>query len=236
MSFFSPADLTMLAEANAVAKKEAEEKRLADFAAYLFQRIMDESRDKYAAIKENLAESIRFGSNQIVLWQCKTTKFNRSKVNPDRDCRDEWMVDPATGRKMTHYQYATEKKEHYDSFGMRGTYNIWKILRFTKITAAIAAELGPNFICRHQSIPLGPTQSGHCFQQTITAIYCAKGRSEAEEVAAQKAHAEFPIGRCCDCGNHYTAESVVRHKYSLSTNEFCSHECASNYLPDDYDY
>lgn len=235
MSFFNVADLVVLAEASAAVKKQAEEKRLADFAGFLFKRIMEECQDKRAAIVEKLVESIRAGSNQVVLWQCNTTKFNRSQINPERDCRDEMTVDPVTGLKMTHYEYATEyEQQHHDSFGMRGKYNIWKILKFTMITAAIAAELGPNFICRHQSIPLGQTQSGYFFQQTITAVYCPKGRSEADEQAAQKARAEFPIGSCCECGKHYTAESVVRLNYELWKNEFCSPDCATN--SHDYDY
>lgn len=235
MSFFSPADLAILAEASAVAKKQADEKRLTDFAALLFERIMSDSHDNHAAIMETLAENIRIGHNQLILWECRTTKFNRSEINPGRDCRDEKMVHPVNGSNLSHRDYAIEMGQHY-TFGMKGDYSVHRILKNTLLVDAISAELGPNFICQYQSIPLERNQSGLHYLETITAIYCPKGRSEAEEAAAQKARAEFSIGSCCDCGKHFTSLSVVNIQYGKDTNSFCSPECAANNTENDYDY
>jgi len=235
MSFFSPADLAILAEASAIAKKQAEEKRLADFAALLFERIMSDSHENHAAIMETLAENIRIGHNQVILWECRTTKFNRSEINPGRDCRDEKMVHPINGRRLSHRDYAIEMGQHY-TFGMKGDYSVHRILKNTLLVNAISAELGPNFICQYRSIRLERNQSGLHYLETITAIYCHKGRSEAEEAAAQKARAEFPIGSCCDCGKHFTSLSVVNIQCGKHTNSFCSPECAANNTENDYDY
>ena len=235
MSFFSPADLAILAEASAVSKKQADKKRLADFAGLLFKRIMSDSRDNHGAIMKTLTENISIGHNQVILWECRTTKFNRSEINRGRDCRDEMMVHPVDGRRLSHRDYAIEMGQHY-TFGMKGDYSVHRILKNTLLVDAISAELGPNFICQYRSVFLERNQSGLHYLETITAIYCAKGRSEAEEAAAQKARVEFPIGSCCDCGKHFTSLSVVNIHYGKDTNCFCSPECAAKNTEDDYDY
>jgi len=235
MSFFSPADLAIFAEASAVAKKQADEKRLVDFAGLLFKRIMSDSRDNHGAIMKNLTENISIGQNQVILWECRTTKFNRSEINRGRDCRDEMMVHPVDGRRLSHRDYAIEMGQHY-TFGMKGDYSVHRILKNTLLVDAISAELGPNFICQYRSVFLERNQSGLHYLETITAIYCAKGRSEAEEAAVQKARAEFPIGSCCDCGKHFTSLSVVNIHYGKDINSFCSPECAAKNTEDDYDY
>lgn len=227
MPFFSAADLAVLAQETAIVKQKENQRRLKSASLHLFEQIMKESQEKGPAMLRQLVEDIRIGRKpKRILWSCKTTKFNLSLVHSGRDCRDEEMVDPQTGENTTHLEYAMYTGRHEQMKPFHNTFSIWTVLKFTDIVFAIAAELGPNFICEHRWDMLEKTASGICYQQSIMVTYLPKGRSAEQEAKVQKAYAEFPIGRCDHCACAYSRSSVIRLDVDEDNQTFCKDECA----------
>jgi hypothetical protein len=226
---FSDDDLSILAKEIAAAKKLNEAAHLQAAAIYLMKSIMAERKVNHEKMMLDFITDIRAGrSPQSILWRTFTTKFAPSTTHPDRDCRDEVMVAPRSGNKLTHLEYVTKTGRHdqiEDPMFGRYPISIWKVLKFTDIALAISSELGPNFICHHECKEIEQLPSGICYQQSIVVTYLCNGRSERRELAVQRAATKFPVTHCDHCGETYSiGSSPIR--FPKNKKVFCTQTCA----------
>jgi hypothetical protein len=121
-----------------------------------------------------------------ILWSCFTMKFASSEKFPNRDCRDEMMIDPYTGEQTTHLNYCIATKQHR-GLGIDQNISIWKVLKFTDLLRLIEGELGKNFICHHVSTYWDDKSSGQLNKQVIEVEYLPKGRTAEQEALVQAA-------------------------------------------------
>lgn len=237
MPLFSAADLAVLAKETAIVKQKDIDRRLKSASLQLFERIMKESQEKGPKMMQHFVEDIRIGRKpQSILWSCKATKFNPSLVHPGRDCRDEEIMHPENGKSTTHLEYALETGRHEQVNPFHNTFGIWTVLKFSNIISAIAAELGPNFICEHRYDLLEEYRSGICYRQSIMVMYLPKGRTADQEAIVQKAYADFPIGHCDHCGCCYSRSSVIRCDVNEDNQAFCQKDCAQAELEMKWEY
>ena len=191
--FFTSNDLAALAQESKTAKQKIEASMLKHAAKNLFETIMHGDRQIEAECKPSSEMMKEFKANirknqtpYSVLWSCFTTKFAPSEKFPNRDCRDEMMIDPYTGEQTTHLNYCIATKQHR-GLGIDQNISIWKVLRFTDLLRLIEGELGQNFICHHTSTHCSDRVSGQLDNQVIKVEYLPKGRTAEQEALVQAA-------------------------------------------------
>ena len=195
--FFRPNDLAALAQESKIAKQKLEAIRLKGAAKSLFETIMHGEEDgdgqivaestKPAKLMELFIDDIRNRRRPLaMLWSCFTTKFARSEKFPNRDCRDEMMINPFMGEETTHLQYCIATEWHR-GLGIDNSISIWKVLRFTDLLHLIEGELGRNFICHHKSELYDNKVWGDIYRQIIMVEYLPKGRTPEQESLVQAA-------------------------------------------------
>lgn len=191
--FFTSNDLAVLAQESKTAKQKMDASMLKHAAKNLFETIMHgdghiEAECKHPSkMMEDFKSNIRRNQTPYsVLWSCFTTKFALSEKFPNRDCRDEMMIDPYTGEQTTHLDYCIATKQHR-GLGIDHNISIWKVLRFTDLLRLIEGELGQNFICRHTSTHCSDRVSGQLHNQVIEVEYLPKGRTAEQEALVQAA-------------------------------------------------
>jgi len=191
--FFTGNDLAALAQESKIARQKMEASLLKKYAKILFETIMHGDRQIEAECRppskmmEDFKYNIQNNMTPVsILWSCFTMKFASSEKFPNRDCRDEMMIDPYTGEQTTHLNYCIATKQHR-GLGIDQNISIWKVLKFTDLLRLIEGQLGKNFICHHVSTYWDDKSSGQLNKQVIEVEYLPKGRTAEQEALVQAA-------------------------------------------------